>query len=381
MNNTEREVNSVFNIAVYIKLMASFIPDVNFEQVSKMVGDIHDFFKFSENEEVLEKLPYIKSNLEQMAAPLLKRFPVRKSLDEIVADWDQFFKDDSEIYSYGLEYGWLEERMDIQGFIPYNHIPYHFRIGLYAHRGNFGIEEEFLIKDSFNCLIKAQKAYHQLKEYGDFKQKLIEQEEIKDFDHETVRKITDLKYEVSANSRLAVISFYAFVECFVNSLGFSHAKRNAVTLSESDSEILYGKKNGRFLQLKSKIERFHQLIRNDGKTAIITSDENQIQEPFVSFFNIYENLRNSAVHFSPTKEQIWLKPADWIEKAEHFSKLSLEVALEIWKSCYPELPYPDYIGRLDYDIFMDKAISYFQSLEQVAEELKTIDNSNLISKH
>lgn len=381
MNDTEREVNSVFNIAVYIKLMASFIQDADFEQVSKMVGDIHDFFKFSENEEILEKLPYIRSNLEQMAAPLLKRFPLRKSLDEIVADWDQFFKDGSEIYSYGIEYGWLEDRMDVKGFIPYNHIPYHFRIGLYAHRGNFGIEEEFLIKDSFNFLVKAQKAYNQLKDYGDFKQKVIKQEGIKDFDHETVRKITDLKYEVSANSRLAVISFYAFVECFVNSLGFSYAKRNVATLSASDSEILYGKKNDRFLQLKSKIERFHRLIRDDGKTIIILSDENQIKEPFVSFFNIYENLRNSAVHFSPIKEQIWLKPADWIEKAEHFSRLALEVALVIWKSCYPELPYPDYIGRLDYDIFVGKAVSYTQSLEQVNEELKTIDSGNLISKH
>lgn len=31
MNDTEREVNLVFNIAVYIKLMASFIPYADFE--------------------------------------------------------------------------------------------------------------------------------------------------------------------------------------------------------------------------------------------------------------------------------------------------------------------------------------------------------------
>ncbi|WP_426278596.1 hypothetical protein ACN9MN_04630 [Chryseobacterium sp. S-02] len=371
MNNTEREVNSVFNIAVYIKLMASFIPDADFEQVSKMVGDIHDFFKFSEKEEVLEKLPYIKSNLEQMAAPLLTRFPIRKSLDDIVADWDQFFKDDSEIYSYGLEYGWLEERMDIQGFIPYNHIPYHFRLGLYANMGNFGIEEEFLIKDSFNILVKAQKSFDQLKEYGDYKQKVLTEEGKKDFDQETVRKITDLKYEISANSRLAIISFYAFVESFVNSLGYSHAKRNEGILTENDFEILNGKKNSRFLQLKSKIERYQPLIRDDGKTIIVTSDDNQIKEPFISFFNIYENLRNSAVHFSPTKEPIWLKPADWIEKAEHFSKLSLQVALEIWKSCYPILASPDYIGRLDYDIFMDKAKLYIRNLEEISDEMNS----------
>ncbi len=371
MNNIEREVNSVFNIAVYLKMMASFLPDANFEEVNKMVSDIYDFFKSAKEDDILEKLPYIRSNLEKMAAPLLKSFPLKKSLDEIVADWDQFFKNDSEIYSYGLEYGWLEDRMNIKGLVLYNHIPYHFRIGLYAHKGNFGIEEEFLLKDAFNILVKAQKAFDQLNNYGDFKQKLLKKEREEDFDEHTIRKITDLKYEVSANSRLSVISFYAFVECFVNSLGYSHAKRNVMVLSEMDSEILNGKKNGRFLQLKSKIERYHRLIRNDGKTIIITSDENQIKEPFISFFNIYESLRNSAVHFSPTKEQIWLKPADWIEKAERFSRMALQVALEFWRSCYPERPYPDYIGRLDYDIFMNKAKLYIQNLEEVSIELKS----------
>jgi len=51
------------------------------------------------------------------------------------------------------------------------------------------------------------------------------------------------------------------VECFVNSLGYSHAKRNQKTLPENDFEILNGKLKGRFLQLKSKIERY------DGKTT------------------------------------------------------------------------------------------------------------------
>lgn len=370
MTSRKKEVNESFNIAVYLKLMSSFVPNANFEQLNKMAGDIYDFFRTSEEEDIVEKLSYIRSNLEKMAAPFLKRFPVKKSIDEIVADWDQFFKNDAEIYSYGLEYGWLEDRMDLKNFLFYNHIPYHFRIGLYAHKGNFGIEEEFLIKDSFNILVKARKSFEQLKKYGNIKQKNLEIEEKKDFDQNTVQKITDLKYEISANSRLAVISFYAFVECFVNSLGYSHAKRYNGVLTDDEFEILNGKKNGRFLQLKSKMERFQSLIRDDGKTIIVTSDNNQIKEPFISFFNLYENIRNSAVHFSPTKEPIWLKPADWIEKAEHFSKLSLNVALEIWKACYPELASPDYIGRLDYDIFMNKANLYIQNLVDVNDEIK-----------
>jgi len=340
--------------------MASFLPEGNFLEISKFVSNTYDFFKFSDEKDIAERLPKIKEYLDKIAAPILKRFPPKKSINEIAIDWDEFFKNDAEIYSHGLEYGWLEERMDIQNFLLYNHVPYHFRIGLYAHKGTFGIEEEFLIKDSFNILVKAKKSFNQLKSYGDFMQKTLAQHGKTDFDNKTVEEITYLKYEVCSNCRLSIISFYAFVECFVNSLGYNHARRNEETLSLSDFEILNGKKDGRFLQLKTKIERFHKLIRQDSKTIIVTSDSKQMNEPFVSFFNIYEDLGNSAVHFSPTKDPIWLKPADWIDRAEHFSKLSLQVALEFWRSCYPYLPYPDYIGRLDYQIFMDKAENYIQ---------------------
>jgi len=373
MTELEKEVNQTFNIAVYLKLMSSFLPQISFEQVDKMVLDIYEFFKSAEEKDILTRLPQIKLNLEKMSRPILEKFPLKKSIDEITADFDSFFTNKYEIYSYGLEYGWLENRMCVDNLKLYDYVPYHFRIGLNVNKGNFGVEEEFLIKDSFNTLVKAQKSFDQLKKYGEVKKKAFGKLGEKNFDQETIKKLNDLKYEISANSRLAIISFYAFVECFVNSLGYSHARRNQKTLPENDFEILNGKLNGRFLNLKSKIERYHKLIRNDGKTTIITSDEKQIKEPFVSFFNIYENLRNSAVHFSPTKEQIWLKPADWVEKAEHFSKLSLQVALEIWKSCYPNIPFPDYIGRLDYNTFIIKANLYIQNLDDIDNEIKSLD--------
>ncbi|MGC5745617.1 hypothetical protein J4Q03_14005 [Chryseobacterium sp. NFX27] len=154
-------------------MMSSFLPEINFAGFSKIVEDTYEFFKTSDENAIYERLPYIKEKLDKMAGPLLSTFPPKKSIDEIALDWDKFFKIDSEIYSYGLEYGWLEDRMDVEKLLLYNHVPYHFRIGLYAHKGNFGIEEEFLIKDSFNILVKAQKSFDQLKKYGNFKQKML----------------------------------------------------------------------------------------------------------------------------------------------------------------------------------------------------------------
>jgi hypothetical protein len=65
------------------------------------------------------------------------------------------------------------------------------------------------------------------------------------------------------------------------------------------------------------------------------------------YFDYYEQLRNSSVHYSPLKEQIWHKPEDWLEKARTFSSLSLHVGLEFWKACSQNEP--QYLGKLDYD--------------------------------
>ena len=65
-------------------------------------------------------------------------------------------------------------------------------------------------------------------------------------------------------------------------------------------------------------------------------------EPFKTFFDYYEELRNASVHYSPDKEQIWMKPDEWFKKASLFSKLALDICLLFWKSCYPLSEGPEY---------------------------------------
>ena len=181
--------------------------------------------------------------------------------------------------------------------------------------------------------------------------------------------MTELNYEVAVNSRLTILSFYSFIECLVNSIGHDYCLRNHENINPKQQEILNGVKNKGYLSLKSKIENFQKIIRKDKKVIINTTDEKQIKEPFKSFFEKYEDLRNSSVHYSPKKARIWLKPQDWIKKANDFSKISMEVGLLFWKSCYPDLTEPDYIGRLDFNYLYNIAKKKSETIKNIEKQL------------
>jgi hypothetical protein len=365
MTDFNEKVNETFDLAVYLQMMGAFMPGTDFREIKNIVISTYDFLKDSPEDVVRERLPELRKTLTKMSELFIKRFPLKKDISTIAKTWNDLFKNGNEVFSYGITYGWLEELMDLSNYKLYEYVPYQFRIGLVAHKGHFGIEEEFLLKDSFNALVKAEKYYGILLQFGNVQKSKLENAGHKEFDTETYKQITDLKYEVAAFSRLSVISFYVFIESFVNSVGYSFLQRHKSTLPEDEKEILQGVKKGRYLQLKSKIERFQKVIRSDKQAIIITSDDGQIKEPFETFFNDYENLRNSSVHYSPLKDQIWLRPNEWLDKAKHFSELSMNVALQFWRACYPNLHEPEYLGKLDYSFHNQLAIERYNRVEQI----------------
>lgn len=371
MTEYNEKVNGTFDLVVYLQMMGAFVPGADFRAIKNIVIATFDFLKESPEEVVVERLPELRKTLNKMSELFIKKFPLKTDIKTIAKTWNDLFKNESEVFSDGITYGWLEELMDLGNYKLYDYVPYQFRIGLVAHKGHFGIEEEFLLKDSFNALIKAEKYYDVLLKFGDIKKDKHEKAGHKEFDTNTYDQITDLKYEVAAFSRLSVISFYAFIESFINSVGYSFLQRHKKNLTEDEKEILQGLKKGRYLPLKSKIERYQKVIRSDKKAIIITSDDEQIKEPFLTFFNDYEDLRNSSVHYSPLKDQIWLRPNEWLDKAKHFSKLSVDVALQFWNACYPNLKEPEYLGKLDYDVHHQSAAERYNRVEQIKTELES----------
>lgn len=368
MKTLEERINEVFNIAVYLQLMGAFVPNSDWRQIKEIVLSTHDFLKNSPKKQIESKLPLMRETLQKMANFFIAKFPPKKSVDEIASNWNELFKGGNNVFSYGITYGWLDEQMNIESLYSYDHVPYHFRIGLVVHKGFGEIEEAFLLKDAFNVLAKAEYYYQLLLDYGGLAKK-EESGNRKEFSPDTYKQITDIKYEVAAFSRLTIISFYAFVECFVNSVGFSYLQRNIDRLNETEKETLKGLRKGRFLQLKSKIERYHKVIRDDKLPKIITSDEKQMKEPFISFFDYYEQLRNSSVHYSPLKKQIWMKPKDWLDKAREFAKLSINVSKEFWNACHENLDDPHYLGKLEFEFHINAAKERFKNLDKVEKQL------------
>lgn len=351
----QTDIDNVFYKVTYLQLIGSIAPSVDFRQIQEIVTSTYDFFKNSNSNEIQEKFDEVNKMISQMTSLFLSEFPVKKEISEIAIDFNKLCKSDKELYSNGLDYGWVLERVEISKLNYYTDTPYHFKIGLGAHKGNGSIEEDFLLKDSFNTLVKAKYYQELLLKYGN---KIKAQEKLKgekQFSQKRYKQITDIKFEVAAFSRLTIISFYAFVEGFINSVGHSHILFNINSLNQQEKELLAGFKKGRYISLRSKIENFQILIREDKKVKFKITDDVQVSEDIKFFFDYYEQLRNSAMHFSPNKERIWLRPQEWLQRAEEFSQLALKVSFEFWKACYPNSNGPEYLGKLDYDLHISNA--------------------------
>ena len=345
----QKDIQNIWDRAVFLQMMASFCDDINFEEYNSLMQNLHQLIIGSDKEAIEKEINVYKEKLNKILKEIIPKYHPKRSFSEIAFDWNHKFIENKEFLSYGIDIGWLEKQVDLSNYYRYDYTPYHFKVGLVVHKGRGEIEENYILLDSFTALIKAKRLLKRLENSGkSLKDEFLANGKTK-FDKKALDYLNFIKYEVSFYSRMAVVSFFSFLESFVNSIGFDHYFRYKKSLNNNDAEILQGNKKGRVLNLKYKIESYQKIIRSDKKAIIVLSDDNQITEPFKSLFCYYEELRNSSVHFSPQKAKIWLKPYDWVEKAELFSQLIIEGALMIWKSCHETNKGPDYLGRLEYD--------------------------------
>lgn len=372
MNDFQEEVNRVWDTAVFLQMLAAFSDELNFEDYSRLMLDIHKLIQGGNCDILKRRLPEYEKKLVSIALSLSSKYPRKRPISEIAKDWDEKCKTDKEILSNGIMIGWLEEQIDLKYFKRYDYYPYQFKIGLVINKGRGEVEEHFLLKDSFLCLIKAKNRLRILNQYGEIQKKKFNKIENPQVDIYTMDSINAIKYEVSFYSRMTIISFFSFLESFINSIGFDFYYRNRGKLKSGEEELLQGTNlnQTRFLSLKNKIEKYQEIIRSDSVAKIVLSDPNQIKAPFKTLFEKFNELRNASVHYSPKKARIWLKPHDWVNEAEEFSKLVIQSALEIWKSCHEVNKGPDYLGRLEYDRLYKIANDQEKEIRKIAEYLK-----------
>ena len=150
---------------------------------------------------------------------MIERFksiaPLKVSLNQVATDFNSLFANNKDVYSFGLEYKWLHERMDCSRMGFPNDLPWHTRIGIGHHAGRFSVEERFLLHDAFSMLASAEEAFINMNEIA---RKIDKQGQ------DSIPINLDGVYlansDVAAYSRLCLISFFSFIEAFVNSIGY-----------------------------------------------------------------------------------------------------------------------------------------------------------------
>jgi hypothetical protein len=144
------------------------------------------------------------------------------------------------------------------------------------------------------------------------------------------------------------------VESFVNSVGANENARRT-TLPSDVAEQLSGIRKGRYLSLEFKLERFPALIRADGASPLRVTDDKQRQEPFRRFLAETKEVRDAAMHFSPSKMPIICTPQEWLRRADNAAADGVEVAKTFWLACYPSAQPPAYLYELNHETFVDRA--------------------------
>jgi hypothetical protein len=168
------------------------------------------------------------------------------------------------------------------------------------------------------------------------------------------QKLSFINGQVGTFSRLTVVSAAAFIEAFVNSVGWAESERNP-HLSEEIHAQLKGTRNGRYLSLEAKLEKLPKLIRPDGATPIILSDVKQMKEPFIGFLAETKEIRDASMHYAPGKALIWRAPHEWFESAKKAVEHAVQVAAIFWDGCYPGRELPTYLYGLNHATLIEAA--------------------------
>jgi len=358
------------NHLAYLQLMTSLEPgegNITNPTIKDSLNDALDFYKTTNEEGLLSKAPQLIKSFQ----PLIERFksiaPLKVSLEQVAGDFNSLSKNNKDVYSYGIEYGWLQERMDCSHMGLPKDLPWHARIGIGHHAGRFSVEELFLLRDAFFMLASAEENFANMNQAAN---KIEKKTEV----NLGINELYLANSTVAAYSRLCVISFFSFVEAFVNSVGHDFCLRYLNILSSADIEILQGKKKGRLVSVEYKIEKYPSIMRSDKKSPIVISDDQQIKEPFKSFVQQIKLIRDASVHFAPPKEAIWRKPLDWIESARSASKICTEVAKEFWEACYPDIDQPKYLEDLEYEKLLQSAKSRLNAKNDIFLFLREDNN-------
>lgn len=347
-SDIRREINEYLD---YLNLVNSlFIGSERRAPIDEIIRSVGEFTSQATSKELRAQSKLLIATLKETTTQSSKFIPRLKSVKRISRDFNELCLK-TDVWRFGVPYEWITNRFKASALKWPNDLPPHAKVGIGIHEGKVSVEEMFLLDDTFLLLARAEVMYQNMLSVGSH----IKKKYGGSLDEKSYTKLSALNNESCSYSRLCVLSSAAFVEAFVNSVGWAEAQRLGNKANEATIEELKGSKKGKYLSLERKLERFPKLIRLDGKSPIILSDKKQRKEPFITFLSETKELRDSSMHSSPNKAGIWLPPKEWLDLAQRSVKHSLAVAQKFWMACYPERDLPDYLEQLNEESLHKKA--------------------------
>ncbi len=352
--NEERLWEKLRDRISYIELMTLMLkqkPD-KFKERLGLIQRIQEFLTYTSDsiktDRILEYLKEIQSDIESLQIFC----PPKESIEIIGEKWIRYRqvleKKENSFDVNGVEFGWVESLVTL----PYSEndfsAPYHSRVGIGRNAGRLFVEEMQLLRDAFLYFALAERSFKKIKEFYTTKNGQLYTDANREID-------SIMKENISSACRIAIITFFNFVEVFVNSIGNDFLKRNGDKLEVKQKNILRGfDQKGKYIGLDYKMEHYSNIIRGKEDWLIILKDEKQRKEPFLTFFTKIKEWRDSYIHYSPDKVTFFKKNDEFLNDVRITSEISIQTASSFWKVCYPSRKLPGYLENLDYDKCIEK---------------------------
>lgn len=339
-----------------LALVKAYGPEA--DEIRSVLNSVSEFLRTASSRDIRERGKELEAILSRAIRVQETILPKKKSVREITRDFSLLVKAEPDVWRFGIQSGWLSERFDLSRLPQAEDLPRHARIGIGLHAGQVSVEEGSLIDDAFFLLVRARKSFEVMMRCADSRSLEAREPSV---GH---RALNALNSSVCTYSRIGVLTAAAFVEAFVNSVGWNEAATRS-DLSEQEKAELQGTRNGRYLNLESKLERIPRIIRADKLSPIILSDEKQRREPFISFLRETKEVRDASMHYAPGKAPILHPPQEWLRLVEAAVKHAVAVAREFWSACYPGRQQPRYLAGLYYEGLLQHALDRLTAAEAV----------------